>query len=124
MSVQTLDLNKEIARLREENKKLIQKNTEYEEEKKKPPIKELDLSLGEDLKKENGLLKEDQERLSKEMEKLKGFNNQLLEKEKITQYDLIRSRAQAVGFEKICKDLKVKIEQMNKLAEVNNEEKT
>ena len=38
------------------------------------------------------------------------------------QYDLIRNRAQAVGLEKICEDLKIKIEQMSKIDEVKNEE--
>ncbi len=123
-TVQILELNKEIARLKEENKKLAQKNDDYEEEKRKPQVKELDLSLSEDLKKENMMLKEDHDKLNQDTERLKDLNRQLLEKEKIIHYDLIRSRAQAVGLEKICEDLKIKIEQISKTAEVNNEEKT
>ena len=122
-AVQILELNKEIARLKEESKKFIHKNDEYQKEKRNPPVKELDLSLSEDLKKENAKLREDLDKVNPEMEKLKSFNHQLLEKEKMMQYDLIRNRAQAVGLEKICEDLKTKIEQMDKPAEVNHEKK-
>ena len=45
-------------------------------------------------------------------EKLKDFNQHLIEKEKILKYELTKSRAQSLGLEKICEDFKIQIEEM------------
>ena len=119
-SVQILDLNKAVIVLREENQKLIQQRKAYEQQEQRTAHDQVGSIEG--LKKENGLLKEEKERLDQELKRIKEFNRQLLEKEKVMQYDLIRNRAQAVGLEKICEDLKIKIEQMSKINEVKHEE--
>ena len=119
-SVQILDLNKVVIVLREENQKLIQQRKAYEQQEQRTAHDQVGSIEG--LKKENGLLKEEKERLDQELKRIKEFNRQLLEKEKVMQYDLIRNRAQAVGLEKICEDLKIKIEQMSKINEAKHEE--
>lgn len=48
-------------------------------------------------------------------EKIKEFNDHLLEKEKILQYELTKSRAQNLGLEKICEEFKDQIEKTDKI---------
>lgn len=48
-----------------------------------------------------------------DLQKLNDYNLQLSEKEKSLQYALTKSRAQALGLEKICEDFKDEINQMN-----------
>ena len=46
--------------------------------------------------------------------KLKEYNSYLLTKEKVLQYELTKNRAKALGFEKICEDFKVRIDNAEK----------
>lgn len=48
--------------------------------------------------------------------KLKEFNAHILDKEKMLQYELTKSRAKILGLEKICEDFKVQIEKSDKAA--------
>lgn len=51
--------------------------------------------------------------LKAEFEKIKQYNAELLAKERILQYELAKSRAQAVGLEKVCQDLKSMVEEVH-----------
>lgn len=51
--------------------------------------------------------------------RIKEFNEHLVEKEKSLQHELTKNRAQALGLEKICKDFKDQIENMNKTLSEN-----
>ncbi len=48
-------------------------------------------------------------------EKMKEFNEHLLEKEKILQYELTKARAQNLGLEKVCEEFKDQIEKSDKV---------
>ena len=50
--------------------------------------------------------------LIRNFEKIKEFNEHLLEKEKTLHYELTKSRAQSLGLSKICEDFKGQIETM------------
>ncbi|MDP2654769.1 MAG: hypothetical protein Q8Q08_12185 [Candidatus Omnitrophota bacterium] len=52
----------------------------------------------------------DQRPLEEEVRKLKEFNARLLEKEKMIQSELTKSRAQAMGLQKMCEQFKVQLE--------------
>ncbi len=51
------------------------------------------------------------------LRKFKEVNAQLMEKEKHIQYELAKSRAQSMGMEKICMDLKIQFDKLQKEAE-------
>lgn len=57
--------------------------------------------------------------LDQDYQKIKELNAQLLEKEKILQYELTKSKAQALGLERICEDFKIQIDEMTKAAGSN-----
>jgi len=57
---------------------------------------------------------EKQRELELNVKKMKKFNAHLIEKEKILQYELTKSRAQSIGLEKICEDFKIQIEDLSK----------
>jgi len=59
----------------------------------------------------------DRAALEASLKKVKEFNGQLLEKDRMIQYELAKSRAQAMGFEKINEDFKTQLEQMYKTVE-------
>jgi len=65
------------------------------------------------LKSENKELKDACQKLEAAFKKFESFNAHLLEKEKLIQYELVKSRAQAMGLEKICEDFKTQIEHMS-----------
>ena len=50
-----------------------------------------------------------------EQQKTRDLNTQLAERERQLQYELTKSRAQALGLEKICEDFKLQIEEMAKV---------
>lgn len=60
----------------------------------------------EQLKSERDRALKDKEGLELSHTKIKEFNEHLLEKEKILRYELTKARAQALGLEKICAELK------------------
>jgi len=64
----------------------------------------------EGLKKQNEELLQAKADWDLSLAKIKEFNAHLLEKEKILRYELTKSRAQALGFEKLCEDFKIRIE--------------
>jgi chromosome segregation ATPase len=78
-------------------------------------LKQLEWALGEieALKKDQEKLEQSNSELEFRAEKLREHNNQLVKKEGMLHYELSKSRAQAVGLEKICTSLK---EQMDSLA--------
>lgn len=51
--------------------------------------------------------------MQKDYEKIKELNEHLLEKERILQYELTKSRAHSLGLEKVCEGLAEKIENYN-----------
>jgi len=57
------------------------------------------------------------ELLEAKCDKIENFNTQLREKEKILQYELAKSRAQAIGLEKICEDFKILIDEKRRSKE-------
>ena len=62
------------------------------------------------------LLKQAQ-KLDAELNQLKAFNAHLMDKERLLQYELTKSRAQSIGLEQICEDFKHQIEQLSSTAE-------
>jgi chromosome segregation ATPase len=70
----------------------------------------------EQLRRDNEALIKAGESIKEEFAKIKGMNDQLREREKILQYELTKSRAQAIGLEKICASLKEQVETMNKVS--------
>ena len=57
--------------------------------------------------------------LQAEIETLKKFNTHLIEKEKFLQYELTKSRAQAIGLERLCEDFKGQIERLSSMGSGN-----
>ena len=43
----------------------------------------------------------------------KDFNRNLIDKDKMLQYELTKSRAQTVGLEKVCEDFKIRLDRMS-----------
>ena len=82
----------------------------------KPELDDLGVRLAnsiamiEVLKSENKGLQHSHEELKRHYQMLEDFNQQLQEKGKLMQYELIKNRAQALGLEKICEDFKMQIE--------------
>ena len=68
----------------------------------------------DDLKKEKESLFKMKEELEQSNKEIKRCNEELEQQEKMLQYELAKSRAQSMGLEKICEDLKVQIEDMTK----------
>jgi len=68
----------------------------------------------DDLKKEKESLFKMKEGLEQSNKEIKKCNEELEQQEKMLQYELAKSRAQSMGLEKICEDLKVQIEDMTK----------
>lgn len=73
-------------------------------------------STVESLTKEKENLLCAKEGLEENLKKTQEFNSRLAEKEKMLQHELTKSRAQALGLEKICEEFKVQIEEMSRAA--------
>jgi len=71
----------------------------------------------ETLKGENKKLQISNDKLKGNFDKTKEFNQCLLDKENIMQFELVKNRAQTLGLEKICEDFRKQIESMNMLTE-------
>ena len=71
----------------------------------------------EELRKDRDLLAAVKLKLEQELNQIKEMNEQFSQKEKVMQYDLTRSRAQALGLEKMCEDFKIQIEEMERSLE-------
>jgi chromosome segregation ATPase len=69
------------------------------------------------LRQEKGSWEQTKAGLEENIHKLKEFNGHLLEKDRMIQYELAKSRAQAMGFEKINEDFKDQLDQMYKTVE-------
>ena len=70
----------------------------------------------EGLKGTNKDLKLSNQALQEDFKRTEELNVQLLEKERIMQYELVKNRAQALGLERICEDFKRQIEEMSVVA--------
>jgi len=91
-------------------------NAELDSIKNKAEIS-ADISTGKDLvEKEKQVLLQELEELKAQCEKFSSTNEYLLEKEKMLVYELSKSRAQALGLERICKDFKRQLDQGSELS--------
>jgi len=79
------------------------------------PMDEASKNILEPLRLKNEELIKVNQKLGGELDKLKEFNAQFREKEKILQFELTKARAQSVGLEKICEDFKIHIERLSKV---------
>ncbi len=78
------------------------------------------MSVLEDMRKEKEVWDKEKDEVLSEFKKVSEFNKYLLEKEKLLQYELIKSRAQTIGLEKLCEDFKVQIEQLERHSHVGD----
>ena len=121
---------KELQRLREESEEKLKETLDViealraqrvaaseQEEDRVARIKIETDQVIEGLKSELNLLAEKKLNFDQESEQLRILNSQFLEREKMIRYDLTRSRAQALGLEKMCEDFKLQIEEMEKSLE-------
>jgi chromosome segregation ATPase len=69
------------------------------------------------LSQENQKLVDIKARFEKELEDIKAINVQWQEKNRLGEYALTKSRAQAIGLERICEDFKNQIEELNRQLE-------
>ncbi len=84
-----------------------------ENEQLKRDLSNVEIKLNA-LREERKQLLSDIKRNEFNYDKLKEFNSHILAKEKMLQYELTKSRAKALGLEKICEDFKAQIESSHK----------
>jgi DNA repair exonuclease SbcCD ATPase subunit len=102
---------------------LIKKNDELnsKNEEKKNIIKDLEKQIIElklvindkESKKQDNYLDKDMAALTEQIKRLEEFNSFLQEKERKMQYELVKNRAQTLGLEQMCEDLKRKLENLS-----------
>ncbi len=68
----------------------------------------------ESLSKERDDLFEQRSELMMDLKRIEEHNAQLLEKERFLQYELTKTRAKAMGLEKICEEFKIRLETTNR----------
>ena len=66
-----------------------------------------------ELKEEREALLENKKLIDRDLIKIREFNNHLIQKEQLLQYELTKNRAQALGLEKICEVYKAQLEEVN-----------
>ena len=109
-----IDLNKEIIRTAVSNEAIRQQEMASDDsdaevhivEQPEAPLQRPEPVMEEPIKRyaEN----------TQQINRIKEFNNYLVEKERLLKYELTKSRAQSLGFEKLCEDFKVQIEELSR----------
>lgn len=121
-------------RLKNDQESLSKYKTDNEEEvsrlkaELKTLKKEYDAKISEMSKLQGSSVKdnkdaEENKALKEEFKKLQQQNAQLKQQEKFLQSEIRKTRAQAVGLEKICEDFKIKFEKAEELEEALKEAK-